>query len=277
MSVLIEASASSDVGRVRVVNEDSYLARDPVFVVADGMGGHARGDKASHEAVRVFEERIATETLPTPDDVVEAVAEANAAVRGLSAVDDSGVAVAGTTLTGVVLVRTDKEEQPYWMVVNVGDSRVYSWDGRSLSQLSVDHSAVQELLDSGAISEDDVVRHPERNVITRALGAGPGVDADIWLIPAEGHQSFVVCSDGLCKEITDDQIAGILASHRDGSAHESTVAENLVAAALSAGGRDNVTVIVVESQMGETAEESDVTIDRVEGQSTFLEDTRPRS
>jgi serine/threonine protein phosphatase PrpC len=279
VSESLDASARSDTGAVRAVNEDSFIARSPVFLVADGMGGHARGDKASQEAVRIFDERIPADSIPTPDDVLDAVAAANKGVRGLSEVDDSGVAVAGTTLTGAVLVKTSDGEDRHWMVVNVGDSRVYNWDGRTLTQLSVDHSAVQELLDAGVISPDEAAVHPERNVITRALGADSAVEVDVWLLPAAGHQTFLVCSDGLSKELSDEQIAQILADHGDGHDESSaaSTADALVAAALDAGGRDNVTVIVVESQRGKSGGDADLTIDRIAGTSEFLEDTRPRS
>ncbi|MEO8907928.1 MAG: protein phosphatase 2C domain-containing protein [Microbacteriaceae bacterium] len=280
MSGTLEASARSDTGMIRTVNEDSYIARTPVFIVADGMGGHARGDKASQEAVRVFDERIAEGAVPTPDEVLDTVAAANAAVRALSAVDDSGAAVAGTTLTGVVLVRGGEAETQHWMIVNVGDSRVYGWDGRTLTQLSVDHSAVQELLDAGAITQEQAATHPERNVITRALGAHDDVDVDVWLLPASGNQTFLVCSDGLCKELTDEQIAEILANGesrtRDGDHPSRSVADLLVDAAVAAGGRDNVTAIVVESQLGDDGSNPDATLDRATGRSVLLEDTRPR-
>jgi len=273
----VDASARTDTGSVRAVNEDSYLARSPVFLVADGMGGHARGDKASFEAIHAFDERIPAGSTPTPDAVLDTIAAANTAVRGLSDAEDSGVAVAGTTLTGVVLVQTAEGEQRHWMVVNVGDSRVYNWDGRTLTQLSVDHSAVQELVDAGAIRPDEVASHPERNVITRALGADRSVEVDVWLLPASGNQTFVICSDGLCKELSDEQIALILSGAADADRPRASVADALVDAAISAGGRDNVTVVVVESQMGDTGDDRGSTVDRAAGRSEFLEDTRPRS
>ncbi|MEO6827507.1 MAG: protein phosphatase 2C domain-containing protein [Microbacteriaceae bacterium] len=241
-------SARSDVGRVRKVNEDSFLARMPVFLVADGMGGHARGDKASQAAVRIFEERITEGSAPTPDTVLEAIHAANDAVRSLSEYADTGIARAGTTLTGVVQVRAEGEDTDaltHWMVVNVGDSRVYGWDGRSLVQLSVDHSAVQELMDAGAITPEQAARHPERNVITRAIGAEDSVDADFSLLPVGGRQTFLVCSDGLTKELDDGKIAGLLAE--TAGQPDQDPATVLVNAALAAGGRDNVTVLVVES------------------------------
>jgi len=288
VSGTLAASARSDTGAIRAVNEDSFIARAPVFLVADGMGGHARGDKASQEAVRVFDERIPAGSSPTPDDVLDAVAASNSAVRALSAVDDSGAAVAGTTLTGVILVGGGETDVQHWMIVNVGDSRVYDWDGRTLTQLSVDHSAVQEMLDAGVISEEEAATHPERNVITRAIGADASVDVDVWLLPASGNQTFLICSDGLCKELTDEQIAELLAgggaggggtgdgSTDDGGDSKQSMADVLVEAAVAAGGRDNVTVIVVESQLGDSGNNPDATVDRATGRSVLLEDTRPR-
>jgi serine/threonine protein phosphatase PrpC len=270
MTSVVDVSVRSDVGAVRHVNEDNMLAADPVFVVADGMGGHARGDAASATAVETLARELPSGSLPTPDEVIAAIDEANAAVRGLSGADESGVAVAGTTLTGVVRVRIPETGEQQWMVVNVGDSRVYLWDGRALEQLSVDHSAVQELVDAGLITQAQAAVHPERNVITRALGAEDLVDTDSMLVPAQGRQTFLVCSDGLTKELSDEQIARILADASTGR-----VADALVDAAIETGGRDNVTVVVVESVSGEADTATADTWDRV-GESRSLEDTRPR-
>ena len=274
MNGTITASARSDVGAVRSVNEDSFVAREPAFLVADGMGGHARGDKASQEAMRVVGERIATGAVVTAADVLQAITEANRAVRALSASGDTGVSVAGTTISGVVQIGAGDGDERRWMVVNVGDSRVYGWDGRTLTQLSVDHSAVQELVDAGAIEPEDAPLHPERNIITRALGASDDVDVDVWLLPVGGRQSFVICSDGLTKELPDEHIARLLASAGTGSAD---VADTLVEAAVAAGGRDNITVIVVESQSGEPLGGADATVDRADAARAISEDTTPRT
>jgi Serine/threonine protein phosphatase len=270
----ITASARSDVGAVRSVNEDSFVAREPAFLVADGMGGHARGDKASQEAVRVVGERIAPGAVVTSDAVLEAIDAANRAVRALSSEDETGVSVAGTTISGVVQVAAGEGEGLRWMIVNVGDSRVYGWDGRTLAQLSVDHSAVQELVDAGEIEPEEAAVHPERNIITRALGASDDVDVDVWLLPVGGRQSFLICSDGLNKELTDEGIAHILARSGAGSA---TVADELVDAALAAGGRDNITVIVIESLSGVPLGGTDATVDRSDAARAFFEDTTPRA
>ncbi|NUU08353.1 protein phosphatase 2C domain-containing protein [Leifsonia sp. C5G2] len=271
MSSLVGVTVRSDTGAVRHVNEDSALAQDPVFVVADGMGGHARGDLASRTAVESLARTLQAGSRPTPDEVIRAIDEANAAVRALSGADESGAAVAGTTLTGVVRVRVPELAAEQWMVVNVGDSRVYSWDGRELRQLTVDHSAVQELVDAGLISEAQAAVHPERNVITRALGAEDFVDTDSTLLPEEGRQIFLVCSDGLTRELDDRRIAEILATS------PADPASALVDAANEAGGHDNITVIVLESTTGEDAAPPVDTRERADDDGRRdLEDTRPR-
>lgn len=235
-----------DVGAVRKVNEDSLLAAPPVFLVADGMGGHAKGDAASQAVTQVFAEHIAPGVLSTPEQVLDAIHSANDAVRDLSTVGDSGTAVAGTTLTGVALV-DGGEESPYsWMVFNVGDSRVYGWDGRVLRQQSVDHSAVQEMVDAGLISAEDAEQHPERNVITRALGAEDSVDVDVWLNQPTDYSTYLVCSDGLTKELERSEISAIFARH-EASGDFTGITDELVQAALEAGGRDNVSVVVVRA------------------------------
>ncbi|WP_022883044.1 PP2C family protein-serine/threonine phosphatase [Gryllotalpicola ginsengisoli] len=276
MPYTVDVSAHSDTGRVRTLNEDSFLAADPMFFVADGMGGHAFGDRASQAAVAELAAHVPPGSEASPDDVLAAVRAANSAVRALSGVDDTGPAVAGTTLTGVARVTTGGAE--FWMVVNIGDSRVYSWDGRKLAQLTVDHSAVQELVDAGEITADEALAHPERNVITRALGADEDADVDVWLLPVRSVRSFLICSDGLTKELPEERIGAILAGDATGEHHEGHpprhTAELLVEAAVEAGGHDNVTAIVVEWQP-EGAEGADETRERDELPG-MLEETWPR-
>jgi serine/threonine protein phosphatase PrpC len=252
-SARISHSARTDVGRVRSVNEDALLAEAPVYLVADGMGGHARGDAASRAVVDTFRRHLASGSLSTPEQVLDAIHSSNEAVRALSAVGEEGTAVAGTTLAGVALVDAvdaGADRGVHWMVFNIGDSRVYGWDGRRLEQITVDHSAVQELVDAGLISAADAERHPDRNVITRAIGTDDYAEPDVWLIPATGRQVFLICSDGLSKEVDPAHIAGIL---KHGSGHAAGLAGELVDAALKHGGRDNVTVVVVESELGDDA------------------------
>ncbi|WP_433862390.1 PP2C family protein-serine/threonine phosphatase [Streptomyces sp. L7] len=165
-------------------------------------------------------------------------------MRALSDAEETGAAVAGTTLTGVVRVRVPERAAEEWMVVNVGDSRVYSWDGRELRRLTVDHSAVQELVDAGLITPQQAAVHPERNVITRALGAEDFVDTDSELLAPDDSRTFLVCSDGLTRELGDETIADILAGD------PADPAAVLVEAAIAAGGHDNVTVLVVRPGTG---------------------------
>jgi serine/threonine protein phosphatase PrpC len=280
-SVRFRFAGHSDRGAVRRLNEDSFLAALPLFVVADGMGGHAFGDKASQAAVGAFDRAFAGIQHAHPQDVLDTIKLANQAVLAVS--DDAGKpgAISGTTLVGLAFVEAGPAGNYHWMVFNVGDSRIYSWDGRVLAQLSVDHSAVQELVDLGQITRLEADHHPDRNIVTRALGADSEVDADVWLLPARDRQTFVLCSDGLTKELSDDEIARIIVFHATESVRQSdglpiTLSERLVNAAIAAGGSDNVTVVVVESELiGDAAVSSDDTVDR-DAMPGFLEETRPR-
>src|SRR6185312_11772640 len=268
----------SDRGAVRRLNEDSYLAAPPLFVVADGMGGHSFGDRASQAAIAAFAGVFDPARATHPDVVLDTIRRANEAVLALTAGPELAGTVSGTTLVGLALVELEATAGSHWMAFNVGDSRVYGWDGRSLSQLSVDHSAVQELVEQGEITKSEAEKHPMRNVVTRALGADDEVDADVWLFPAGDRQTFLLCSDGLTKELSDDEIARIIVFHYAASAESDalapTLAERLVNAAIAAGGSDNVTVVVVDSQLDGVDSADEDTIDR--GMPTFLEETRPR-
>lgn len=278
-------SARTDVGCVRKVNEDSFIAQSPVYLVADGMGGHAHGDVASKTVTRVFNQHIEQDVPSTPERILDAIHSSNDAVRALSAVDDYGTAVSGTTLAGVAFVDAGDDVGFHWMAFNIGDSRIYTWDGRALTQLSVDHSAVQEMVDAGLITTEDAEKHPERNVITRAIGADEFVDTDVWLLPASGRHAFLICSDGLTKELDTVDIARVLAAHSDSIDSHVSLVDVLVDEALAHGGNDNVTVVFVESTLELTpgpgtedstfSEEAENTHER-DGYEQ-LEDTRPRS
>jgi PPM family protein phosphatase len=231
--------AASHVGAVRALNEDSCLVGTHLAVVADGMGGHARGDVASKLTIDVFRPLAGRSDL-TPDDVRRAVAAANAAL-----LDDTrehperdGM---GTTVTGIALV--DHFGSPHWLVFNVGDSRVYRLDDTRARLLTHDHSEVQELVDAGRLTDEQARVHPLRNTVTRSLGTDPAPETDIWLFPPTAGDTFLLCSDGLTNELDD---AGILSLWRDrDTASAESAADRLVAAAVDAGGRDNVTAIVV--------------------------------
>lgn len=260
----VASGAATDVGRVRQLNEDSFVAATPVFLVADGMGGHEAGEIASAEAVATLRSLIGRPAV-TPQDVYALVTEARERVV---AIETSPGRDAGTTLSGVVL--TVQDGTPYWLVLNVGDSRTYRLAAGELEQISVDHSEIQELLDTGGITPEQVAGHPMRHVVTRALGAGGYSDADFWLIPVGPQDRVLICSDGLTGELTDEEIAQVLLAEP----HPQAAAERLVRAAVLKGGHDNVTAVVVDGQHDGT---DGSTIPRAGGDDEPDEDTKPRS
>ncbi len=229
MTVTLRWGAATDIGRVRQNNEDSLVAEAPVFVVADGMGGRARGDEASRLAAAEFG-RLAGGDGPTTDAVLGAVTRANDAILAAARSTESGAGM-GTTLVGLVLVEESGDQR--WCAVNIGDSRLYRWASGELEQLTVDHSEVQELVDAGILGEAQRAAHPRRNVVTRALGTVPAPVADCWLLHPVPGERFLLCSDGLTGHLDDTQIGAYLASDLspDGAARR------LVAAAVEAGGR----------------------------------------
>ena len=249
--VELHYGAATDVGLVREVNEDAFLADPPVFVVADGMGGHDRGDVASRIVVEEFG-RLAADGYD-PVKGAEAVAATFSIVqdRILAYDEEQRAGGAGSTFsagtTAVVAVLVEDEGSPRWLLANVGDSRIYRLIGRDLDQVSTDHSLVQELLEAGRIGADAMAQHPGRNVITRALGGaglpgGVSGEADYFLLPLAGAERLLLCSDGVNAMIDDVQIAAILNTHED----PRDAADGLVAAAVSAGGHDNATAVVID-------------------------------
>jgi serine/threonine protein phosphatase PrpC len=171
--VHVLTGVATDRGHLRQVNEDSVLVLPHVYVVADGMGGHAAGDQAS--AILVEEMAGLAGRSVEADDVSAVLEQASARVRGLTA--DS----AGTTVTAVLGVQHDGA--PYWLVANLGDSRTYQLSEGRLEQVSVDHSVVQELIDSGELDPAGAAQHPQRHVVTRAVGAPQALAPDYWLLP----------------------------------------------------------------------------------------------
>ena len=242
-NVDLHHGASTDVGLVRKVNEDAYLVAPPVFVVADGMGGHSGGDVASQMVVEEFQ-RMAEAYDPARG--AELVSDAFA--RAQARIVDYGTAHralhpgwhAGTT--AVVAVLVDDNGVAKWLLANLGDSRIYRITEGRLEQVSVDHSVVQELIDSGQITEEEAASHPERHVITRALGSPEGIRPDFFLLPLEAVDRLLLCSDGVTGMIGDAEIEEIL----DSVADPRDAADRLVQAAVAAGGRDNATAVVVD-------------------------------
>jgi protein phosphatase len=237
-AISVESAAATHIGRVREVNEDAYLALPDVVLVADGMGGHACGDVASALTVTAFEQ-LGSQRHLEPRDVAVAVSRANEAIVSEASQHPEKEGM-GTTLSGIALV--DQAGSPHWLVFNVGDSRVYQIVDGVARQMTVDHSEVAELIASGRMSPEAARRHPLRNVITRSLGTTPAPALDTWLSPVAKGDRFLVCSDGLTTEVADAEIAALVTE----SDSIAAAARALVGAAVSAGGRDNVTVIVVE-------------------------------
>jgi serine/threonine protein phosphatase PrpC len=244
--VELHHGAATDVGLVREVNEDAYLAAPPVFVVADGMGGHQGGDVASAIVVEEFG-RLAEDGYD-PRRGAEAVAATLRVCRERIAeyAETQGVQGigrrfhAGTTVVAALLVEDD--DGPQWLVANLGDSRAYRFADGVLEQVSVDHSVVQELVDADRITPEEAGTHPERHMITRALGVSPRVEADYFLLPLASVERLVLCSDGISGLVDATMLAAILTESDD----PRDAADRMVAAALAAGGEDNATVVVVD-------------------------------
>ncbi len=234
--ISVVAASATDAGRVRAHNEDAVLVTDCVFVVADGMGGHAAGEVASSIAVDALRELDAP--AGGPGQVVDRVEAANQAILDSVARHPEQAGMA-TTLAGLAMVTVDGS--PRWAAVNVGDSRVYQLvDGR-LSQVSQDHSEVAELERSGYLTAAEARVHPARNIVTRCLGRDPVDPVDSWVLLPQQGERFLLCTDGLTNELEDDEIAHLLQDGDD----PKVIADALVGAAVEAGGRDNVTVVVV--------------------------------
>jgi protein phosphatase len=229
--------ASTDVGMVRQQNEDSYLAEENLYVVADGMGGHNAGEVASALAVTTLKAG-ARSGIDTVERFRELVQQANTAIYTAS-LDDSTQSGMGTTLTALSIVAG---EEPRVLVANVGDARTYLWRNGALTRLSVDHSYVQELVNEGIITPEEARVHPRRNIVTRALGIDRSVVVDVFSHVVRTGDRIVLCSDGLVDEVSDADIAIVLGQHSD----PQDTSEALVMVANTAGGRDNTTVIVID-------------------------------
>jgi PPM family protein phosphatase len=238
--------SATDVGLVRTNNEDRYLVDEPLFAVADGMGGHAAGEVASATAVESLKEEF---TEHTPRGLAAAARAANRAVweEAQASPDLRGM---GTTLVALALVGGPDHEQV--AVVNVGDSRIYRLHRGELVQLTSDHSLVGQMVASGAITPEEAEVHPRRNVLTRALGVDPEVDVDLVTVEIEEGDRYLLCSDGLPRELSDDEMASLLRRLTD----PGEAAQELVDQARQHGGSDNVTVVIIDlvddQQLGES-------------------------
>ena len=234
--LLLSWAGVTDVGRRRETNQDAFFADYPLFIVADGMGGHAGGEIASRSTVTRLQ-AVATSGSVARASIEGALELAVADIADHPEATDEGT---GTTLTGVFLEFDD--EEPHWAALNIGDSRVYLLRDDRLVQVTTDHSVVQELIAAGKISPEEAEGHPYSNVITRAVGASELTAPDYVTLDVRAGDRFVICSDGLTKELTDYGIQHFLRANADPAA----AVDAMLAAALENGGRDHVTLFVVQ-------------------------------
>jgi len=278
----LRVGAATDTGRLRPENEDNLLVADGIFVVADGMGGHEAGEVASQIAVDRISELLGGLDLPKAEDVVNAISAANSDIfrAAIANPEQRGM---GTTATAIAVIADSlagrgapnidtrdpvdadppgetesdlpgdvtpirpSEPSEALVLANVGDSRTYLFRHDRLRRVTVDHSYVQELVATGHITEEEARTHPRRNIVTRALGIEPDVRIDWWTLPLIRGDRFVLCSDGLVDEVADLDITSTLILESDPQA----AADRLVEKANEAGGRDNITVIVVDVLEGD--------------------------
>src|SRR5215207_5827260 len=236
---------ASDLGRQRQGNEDNFFVRAPLFVVADGMGGAQAGEVASEIAVRSFDDELPNGSLP--EALASVIEQANKRIHDKARADESLHGM-GTTTTAAYV---DDDEV---IIAHVGDSRAYLLRDGELVRLTKDHSLVGELVARGKLTEEQAEQHPQRSVITRALGPEANVQVDVDIFPAKAGDLFLLCSDGLTSMVHEPKLRPLF---EDGDSLE-TLGKRLIDAANAAGGRDNITVILfrleaVEGREGEAA------------------------
>ncbi|MCQ2560153.1 MAG: Stp1/IreP family PP2C-type Ser/Thr phosphatase [Clostridia bacterium] len=228
----------TEVGRVRKNNEDSVLGKPQLglFAVADGMGGHNAGEVASTLATLVLEDRVRNSLAQNPDEVLlEAIQEANRRIwqQGQRKLSQKGM---GTTITALFL------RSQFAAIAQVGDSRAYLYRNQKLRQLTTDHSLVQEMFQGGLISRDEMDSHPNKNILTRALGSDEKVQVDTQIMAYQERDLFLLCSDGLYDMITEEEILQILQTGQE----LSWMARLMVDLAMEHGGQDNISLIMVK-------------------------------
>jgi len=241
-----EHAELTDTGRQRRANEDAFLARAPLFVVADGMGGAQAGEVASATAIEVLAGGL-EDGASVEQQLSATVQQANAQIHALSVADDERAGM-GTTVTAAYVGVNNIT------LVHVGDSRCYRWRASALERLTDDHSLVEEMVRQGQLTPEQALEHPQRSIITRALGPEAVVEADAQTIGARDGDLLLLCSDGLSTMITDDQISAVLAREEPLKA----TARGLIAAANDAGGRDNITVVLLRIEELDDGSTSDL-------------------
>ncbi len=236
-SMRVVVASATDKGRVRSSNEDALWTGDSVFAVADGMGGHAAGEIASATAlqpVQSLDGRVFANAREAREALANAVLDANQAVVD-KAVAEPSMRGMGTTLTAAMF------EGRRLHVAHVGDSRAYLLRNGELSQLTTDHTLVQHLIDEGELTPEEAAEHPQRSVITRAIGVSDQVEVDSLTITLEGDDQLVLCSDGLTGPVNDAEIARFVLGEDD----PDTAVSKLIEAANAAGGPDNITIVLL--------------------------------
>jgi serine/threonine protein phosphatase PrpC len=234
--------SATDIGNLRKINQDFHATSNTLFVVADGMGGHVSGELASEIATKtVFQER----EYITPDDFGNQIRLANEAVRSEANnnPDHKGM---GTTLCGITTIHSNEDVLQQLAIANIGDSRIYLLSGDSFIQITQDHSLVEEMFRQGKITANQAAVHPNRNVITRALGIDDDATVDCWYIPARKGDRFLLCTDGLTNEVSDAEISETLQTFDN----PQETALRLVSLANQNEGKDNITVVVVDVIQG---------------------------
>lgn len=250
MSVTLRAGGSTDVGRARNINQDSFvlLPDRGLYIVADGMGGHQGGEVASRLAIETIE--LAYQE-PTAEALSEALAVANHRIH-IQAADDPNLHGMGTTVVAVALMADEDDpdgddvgggERPqHLLIANVGDSRAYLFRSGELTQITDDHSLVADLVREGRITAEEAEVHPQRNIVTRVLGVYEQVEVDLWPVDPVRGDRVLLCSDGLFNEVGEDQISAVLRRLED----PQDASAELIRLANEGGGRDNITVVLLD-------------------------------
>jgi PPM family protein phosphatase len=245
------STAATDTGRRRMRNEDAYVFEPPLFAIADGMGGARAGEVAAGIAAAALKD--GRSSVSDEDSLEAVIDEANRRVWQRS-MSDPGTSGMGTTVT-VAFVDAANERVVFGQV---GDSRAYRLRGDTLEQVTTDHSLVAELVRSGVLTPEEAERHPQRSAITRAVGTESAIDADVFSVPAELGDVYLLCSDGLTDMLGADEIAAaILEADRD----PVVAADALVAGANARGGEDNITVVLFELVEGEAQPETETELE----------------
>lgn len=234
----------SDVGLKRSLNEDfaAYLEEQEfkIYVVADGMGGHNAGEVASKmaaiEIVGYIKEKFSVQTKESL--IIKSIKNANKKIFNFSRTSENLNGM-GTTVTACLITQT------FVHVANVGDSSCLGIKDKKIKKITKDHSLVQELVDCGSITEKDAVNHPKKNIITRALGTSDRVNVDVFPLNNNEYDIYILCSDGLTNELTNEEILEVVKSETN----YENIANKLVSLAKEKGGRDNITVLLFGGEM----------------------------